>query len=66
MLIKAIKPADILSLLKPLIEKNSLKLAHRLRAEISSIFAYAIVHNLTDYDPAQPIAKQIPISLIKA
>lgn len=28
--------------------------------EISSIFAYAIVHNLSGYDSAQPVAKQIP------
>ena len=37
-----------------------LETAHRLHAEISSVFSYAIVHNFTDYDPAQPVAKQIP------
>lgn len=55
-----IKPAEILAVLKPLIDKQQLETAHRLHAEISSIFAYAIVHNYTEYDPAQPVAKQIP------
>ena len=51
--------------LNPLIEKSQLESAHRLHSEISSIFAYAIVHNLIDYDPAQPVAKQIPAQKAK-
>jgi hypothetical protein len=42
-----------------LIEKSQLETAHRLHSEISAIFAYAIVHGFTDYDPAQPVTKQI-------
>jgi integrase len=63
--IKEIKSADVLVALKPLIDKGQLETAHRLHSEISSIFAYAIVHNFTDYDPAQPVAKQIPAQKIK-
>jgi len=63
--IKEIKSADVLAVLKPLIDKQQLETAHRLHAEISSIFAYAIVHNFTDYDPAQPVAKQIPAQKVK-
>jgi integrase len=63
--IKEIKSADVLAVLKPMIEKQQLETAHRLHAEISSIFAYAIVHNFTDYDPAQPVAKQIPAQKIR-
>jgi integrase len=48
-----------------LIDKQQLETAHRLHSEISSIFAYAIVHNFTDYDPAQPVAKQIPAQKVK-
>ncbi|NOT13509.1 MAG: site-specific integrase [Methylococcaceae bacterium] len=48
-----------------MIDKSNLETAHRLRSEISAIFAYAIVHNLTDYDPAQPVAKQIPAQKVK-
>ena len=59
-LINEIKSADILEALKPLISKSQLETAHRLHGEISSIFAFAIVHNYVDYDPAQPVAKQIP------
>jgi hypothetical protein len=44
---------------------NHLETAHRLHSEISSIFAYAIVHNYTNYDPAQPVAKQIPAQKVK-
>ena len=63
--INEIKSSEILDALKPLIEVNKLDSAHRLRAEISAIFAYAIVHNFTDYDPAQPVAKQIPAQKVK-
>ncbi|MGZ8200228.1 MAG: tyrosine-type recombinase/integrase [Methylosarcina sp.] len=63
--INEIKSADVLAILKPLIQKNQLETAHRLHAEISAIFAYGIVHNFTDYDPAQPVAKQIPAQKVK-
>jgi integrase len=63
--IKEIKSADVLAVLKPMIDKQQLETAHRLHGEISSIFAYAIVHNFTDYDPAQPVAKQIPAQKVK-
>lgn len=63
--IKEIKSSEILATLKPLIDENQLETAHRVHSEISSIFAYAIVHNFTDYDPAQPVAKQIPAQKVK-
>lgn len=63
--INEIKSADVLAVLKPMIDKQQLETAHRLHAEISSIFAYAIVHNFTDYDPAQPVAKQIPAQKVR-
>lgn len=63
--INGIKSVDIMTALKPLIDAGKLDSAHRLRAEISAIFAYAIVHNLTEYDPAQPVAKQIPAQKVK-
>lgn len=58
--INKIKSSDVLASLKPMIDKSQLETAHRLHGEISSVFAYAIVHNLTDYDPAQAVTKQIP------
>jgi integrase len=63
--LKEIKSSEILAVLKPMIDKQQLETAHRLHAEISSIFAYAIVHNFADYDPAQPVAKQIPAQKVK-
>ena len=63
--INTIKSSDILTTLKPLIDKKQLSTAHRLHGEISAIFAYGIVHNFTDYDPAQPVARQIPAQKIK-
>jgi integrase len=63
--INTIKSSDILATLKPLIEKKQLSTAHRLHGEISAIFAYGIVHNFIDYDPAQPVARQIPAQKIK-
>ncbi|MGR8933529.1 MAG: tyrosine-type recombinase/integrase [Gammaproteobacteria bacterium] len=58
--IKEIKSANVLALLKPIIDKGQLETAHRLHAEISAIFAYAIVHGRADYDVSSPVAKQIP------
>jgi integrase len=63
--IKEIKSSEVLSVLKPIIDKRQLETAHRLHGEISSVFAYAIVHNYADYDPAQPVAKQIPAQKVK-
>jgi integrase len=65
MAINEIKSADVLKTLKPLIDKSQLETAHRLHSEISAIFAYAIVHEFTDYDPAQPVTKQIPAQKVK-
>ncbi len=58
--ITKVKSPDVLNVVKPLIAKRQLDSAHRIRAELSEIFAYAIVHGLIEYDPAQPVAKQIP------
>jgi integrase len=63
--INEIKSSEVLAVLKPIIDKLQLETAHRLHGEISSIFAYGIVHNYTDYDPAQPVAKQIPAQKVK-
>ena len=63
--IKEIKSSDVLAALRPLIDKMQLETAHRLHAEISSVFAYAIVHDFTDYDPSQPVAKQIPAQKVR-
>ncbi len=65
MAINEIKSADVLKTLKPLIDKSQLETAHRLHSEISAIFAYAIVHEFTDFDPAQLITKQIPAQKVK-
>lgn len=60
-----IKSPDIFGIIRPLILKNQLETAHRLNSEISALFAYAIAHGLTEYDPAQPVAKQIPAQKVK-
>jgi len=63
--IDKVKAGDVLAALKPLIQKSYLETVHRLRSEVSCIFSYAIVHGLTDFDPAQPVAKQIPAQKVK-
>lgn len=55
-----IKSPDIYALLKPIIEKGQLETAHRVHAEISCVFAYAIARGMAEYDPAQPVARLIP------
>lgn len=63
MSISEIKSPDIYNLIKPLISK--LETAHRVHSEISAAFSYAIAHGLTDYDPAQAVAAQIPAQKVK-
>lgn len=63
--IKEIKAADVLAVLKPLIDKQQLETAHRLHAEISSIFDYAIAHSFVEFNQAQPVAKQIPAQKVR-
>lgn len=60
MAISEIKPSHISDLIKPIIAKKELEVAHRVRAEISAPFSYAIAHGFTDYDPAQTVAAQLP------
>lgn len=63
--IKEVKAADVLAVLKPLIDKQQLETAHRLHGEISSIFDYAIAHGLVEFNQAQPVAKQIPAQKVR-
>jgi hypothetical protein len=63
--INTIKSSDILATRKPLIDKKQLSTVHRLHGEISAIFAYVIVHDFTDYDLAQPVARRMPAQKIK-
>jgi len=63
--IREIKSADVLAIIKPLSHKQQLETAHRLHAEISSIFDYAIAHGFIEFNQAQPVAKQIPAQKVK-
>ena len=62
--VNAIKSPDIYNLIKPLIAKNELDTAHRVRSEISAV-AYCIAHGLTDYDPVQAVGRQLPPNKVK-
>jgi len=50
-------------MIKPLF--NQLETAHRIHAEISAVFCYAIAHGFTDYNPFQAVSKQIPAKMVK-
>jgi integrase len=63
--ITGIKSPDIYGVIKPLIAKGQLETAHRVHSEIASVFAYAIAHGFTNYDPAQAVAAQIPAQKVK-
>jgi integrase len=47
----AIKPPEILALLKPLEARGKLETAARLRSTLSRIFRYAAAHGLVEHDP---------------
>jgi len=61
--INDIKSPDITALVKPLFDK--LETAHRVHAEITAVYNYAIAHGLSEYNPAQAVAKQIPPQKVK-
>jgi integrase len=63
--VNAIKSPDVYSVLKPLINDGKLDTAHRIRSQISAAFAYCIAHGLADYDPAQPVGRQLPPTKVK-
>jgi integrase len=63
--ISEVKSPDVFSIVRPLIIKNQLETAHRLRSDISGAFAYAIAHGFTDYDPAQAVGAQIPAQKVR-
>ncbi|WGS88515.1 tyrosine-type recombinase/integrase [Methylomonas sp. UP202] len=60
-----VKSPDIFAVIRPLIIKKQLETAHRVRADISAAFAYAIAHGFTGYDPAQAVGAQIPAQKVK-
>lgn len=62
--IGSISSADIFNIIKPLISDGKLITARLVRSEISAVFCYAIAHSLADYDPAQPVLKQIPAGTV--
>ncbi len=61
--INEIKSPAIFSIVKALFIK--LETAHRVRAEISALYSYAIAHGLADYNPAQAVAKHIPAKKVQ-
>ena len=60
-----VKSPDVFAIVRPLITKNQLETAHRVRSDISGAFSYAIAHGYTDYDPAQAVGAQIPAQKVK-
>lgn len=60
-----VKSPDVFAVVRPLIIKKQLETAHRVRADISGVYAYAIAHGFTDYDPAQAVGAQIPAQKVK-
>ncbi|UOA08944.1 integrase arm-type DNA-binding domain-containing protein [Methylobacter sp. S3L5C] len=63
--INQIKSSHILATLKPLIDQQKIETAHRLYGEIKCVFAHAIINDIIDYDPSQPVAKKIPAKKVK-
>ena len=64
LLINEVKPMDVMAVLDPMIKKGHYVNARNLRAEISSIFDFAIIHGLADADPAWPVRRQIPANKV--
>ena len=55
MLIKDIKPSHLINALQKVQKRGAFEPAHRLRQYCSQIFRYAIIHEITDTNPATEI-----------
>jgi len=60
-----VKSPEVFAVNRLLIIKKQLETAHRVRADISAVYAYAIAHGFADYDPAQAVGAQIPAQKVK-
>ncbi|WFP51237.1 hypothetical protein PL263_04230 [Methylomonas sp. EFPC3] len=60
-----VKSPEVFAVVRPLIIKKRLETAHRVRADISTVYAYAITHGFADYDPAQAVSAKIPAQKAK-
>ena len=63
--LKEIKSSNVWDVVKPLIDKKQIETAHRVFSEIVSIFNHAIVEEITDYNPALPVASRVPAPEVK-
>lgn len=63
--LKEIKSSNVWDVIKPLIDKNQIETAHRVFAEIVAIFNHAIIEEVTDYNPALPVAARVPAPEVK-
>lgn len=63
--INQIKSSHIFQILQPLIDQQKIETAHRLYGEIKCVFAHAIINDVIDYDPSQPVLKKIPPKKVK-
>lgn len=58
--IKDLKSSNILAMLKPLANDNKIETVHRVRMLCNSIFNYAIVHNIVEYNPVIALQGALP------
>ncbi len=58
--IQSLKSSDILAMLKPLANANKVETVHRVRTLCNSIFNYAIVHNIVEYNPVIALQGALP------
>ena len=59
-----ISSRDIWEVIEPLVGLRKIETAQRVRAAIHNVFDYAMVHDLVKFNPAQAVAKQIPMKVV--
>ena len=65
MLLKDIKSPHVWDVIKPIIDSKQIETAHRVFAEIVSVFNHAIFEEIVDYNPALPVAARLPAPDVK-
>lgn len=61
--VATVTPAEVLSLLREVENRNALEMAKRLRQTMSAIFRYAVANGWASSDPAAPLAGAMKSSL---
>ncbi len=60
-----IKAPDVLALVKPIADRQTVETAHRVLNHCHRVFKYAVAHGLMEYDPSPAVIDALPANKVK-